>query len=152
MVTPYLTNEEADSRISGLFLTEDRQAWVEATQDDRTTALSQATRDIDSLAIAGSPAVAGQPQQFPRGSDTVPPEAILDACVMIAVVRLDGKRPEEEVENLGLVSTGYAAVKATYDFTSAPEHLAAGIVSFEAWRLIRPFLRDPGTFRQSRVS
>lgn len=151
MPEPYLTVNDAQALLSELTLIEDRQAWVEASPEDQFSALSLATRDIDSLNFAGSPAVAGQPRKFPRGTDTESPPAILEACVMIAVERLDGKRPGEEVENQGLSGTSYASVRTTYDRASGPEHLAAGIVSFEAWRLLRPFLRDPSTFKQSRV-
>ena len=149
--TPYLTIDEANALLSELTLTEDRQVWIEATEPDKLSALSLATRDIDSLNYAGSKADSSQELKFPRGTDSTVPQAVQEACAMIAVERLDGKRPGDEVENQGLIGTGYASVRTTYDRTSGPEHLAAGIVSFEAWRLIKPFLRDPSTFKQSRV-
>lgn len=151
MSSPYVDRTEANTLIESILLTEDRQAWVEAENGDKDVSLSQATEDIDSLRIAGSKNDPVQENEFPRGTDTDVPENIKKACVLIAVLRLDGKRPEEEVENLSLTTVGYASVRSTYDRGSVPEYLAAGIVSFEAWRLLKPFLRKPGTFEISKV-
>ena len=48
-----------------------------------------------------------QELEFPRGADTEVPEAIRRACYEIAHTLLDGKDPELELENLGIVSQGY---------------------------------------------
>lgn len=151
MPVPYCDRSEADALLKELFLTEDRQVWIESTNEDRDTSLSQSTRDIDSLDYAGHRNDAAQPREFPRGVDTITPSEILEACVLIAVARLDGKRPEEEIDNQSLTTVSYASVRSTYDRGGVPEHMSAGIVSFEAWRLLRPFLRETGTFQLSKV-
>lgn len=151
MPNRYIEVPEADVLVKELFITEDQQVWLEAGQPDQKTSLSQATRDIDSLLFAGHKNNPAQDKEFPRGADTTTPGEILEACVLIAVARLDGKRPEEEVDNQSLTTVGYASVRSTYDRSSAPEQMAAGIVSFEAWRLLRPFLRAIGSFKISKV-
>lgn len=94
-----------------------------------------------------------QPLEFPRGSDTDVPEAIRIACYEIAHSLLDGKDPELELENLGVISQGYSSVRTTYQRTQMPiEHLINGVPNATAWRLIRPFLRDGDALKISRIS
>jgi hypothetical protein len=98
-------------------------------------------------------AEASQELEFPRGSDTEVPEAIRRACYEIAHTLLDGKDPELELENLGIVSQGYASVRTTFSRTHVPvEHIVNGVPSALAWRLLVPFLRDDDAIRVSRVS
>jgi hypothetical protein len=59
-------------------------------------------------------AEAEQALEFPRGEDTEVSEAIRIACYEIAHSLLDGKDPEIELENLGMVSQGYESVRTTY--------------------------------------
>ncbi len=98
-------------------------------------------------------AEASQELEFPRGADTEVPEAIRRACYEIAHTLLDGKDPELELENLGIVSQGYASVRTTFSRTHVPvEHIVNGVPSALAWRLLLPFLRDDDAIRVSRVS
>ena len=98
-------------------------------------------------------AEASQELEFPRGADTGVPEAIRRACYEIAHTLLDGKDPELELENLGIISQGYASVRTTYSRTHVPvEHIVNGVPSSLAWRLLVPFLRDDDAIRVSRVS
>ena len=91
--------------------------------------------------------------EFPRGADTEVPEAIRIACYEIAHSLLDGKDPELELENLGIVSQGYASVRTTYSRAHVPiEHIVNGVPNVLAWRHLRPFLRDEDAIRLSRVS
>jgi len=84
-----------------------------------------------------------QALEFPRGSDTVVPDAIICACFEIAHSLLDGKDPELELENLGVISQGYASVRTTYDRAHVPiEHLINYVPNALAWRWLKPFLRD----------
>lgn len=98
-------------------------------------------------------AEASQELEFPRGADETVPEAIRRACYEIAHTLLDGKDPELELENLGIVSQGYASVRTTFSRTHVPvEHIVNGVPSAMAWRLLLPFLRDDDAIRVSRVS
>ncbi len=98
-------------------------------------------------------AEASQEMEFPRGEDTVVPEAIRRACYEIAYSLLDGKDPELELENLGIESQGYSSVRTTFSRTHVPvEHIVNGVPSATAWRLLAPFLRDADAMRVSRVS
>lgn len=148
-------------------------AWSEASEADKPRALWAATQIIDTLAYKGhkaavyellqaNPQAAGadvraadasQALEFPRDTDTEVPEAIRIACYEIAHALLDGKDPEMELENLGIVSQGYSSVRTTYSRAQIPiEHIVNGVPSAQAWRLIRPFLRDDHALRITRVS
>jgi hypothetical protein len=117
---------------------------------DIPTAISNLTSPtIEEIMIAE----ASQELEFPRGADIVVPEAIRRACYEIAHTLLDGKDPELELENLGIVSQGYASVRTTFSRTHVPvEHIVNGVPSAMAWRLLLPFLRDDDAIRVSRVS
>ncbi len=116
--------------------------------------IPSATGDYDSPTIEEIMiAEASQELEFPRGADTEVPEAIRRACYEIAHTLLDGKDPELELENLGIVSQGYASVRTTFSRTNVPvEHIVNGVPSALAWRLLVPFLRDDDAIRVSRVS
>jgi hypothetical protein len=149
------------------------QAWSRATPANRQKALCAATQIIDGLNFKGRKhtvyelltddpnatdeeiwaAEAAQPLEFPRGADTEVPEAIRRTCYEIAHSLLDGKDPEIELENLGIVSQGYASVRTTYSRTQVPiEHIVNGVPSALAWRWLRPFLRDEDAIKLFRVS
>jgi len=116
--------------------------------------------DIPLVAVQGSPsqqqietAEKSQALEFPRGTDTDVPEAIRVACYEIAHSLLDGKDPEHELENLGVSSHGYSSLRTTYSRGQVPiEHIINGVPNAQAWRLIRPFLRDGDQIRLTRVS
>jgi len=148
-------------------------AWTGADVADRPKALWAATEIIDTLNFKGQKAPvyalllanpdatmaelreaeASQPMEFPRGTDTEVPEAIRRACYEIAHSLLDGKDPELELENLGIISQGYSSVRTTYQRSQVPiEHLINGVPNALAWRLIRPFLRDGDQLKISRIS
>jgi len=118
--------------------------------DDLPTAIGDYTSPtIEEIMIAEG----SQELEFPRGADTEVPEAIRRACYEIAHTLLDGKDPELELENLGIVSQGYASVRTTFSRTHVPvEHIVNGVPSATAWRLLVPFLRDDDAIRVSRVS
>ena len=148
-------------------------AWSQANPADRLKGLRAATLVIDTLNFKGCKhsvyellqsnsaasdeairaAEAEQVLEFPRGADTEVPEAIRIACYEIAHSLLDGKDPELELENLGIVSQGYASVRTTYSRAHVPiEHIVNGVPNALAWRYLRPFLRDDDAIRLSRVS
>ena len=98
-------------------------------------------------------AEASQDLEFPRGADTDVPKEIRMACYEIAHSLLDGKDPELELENLGITSQGYGAVRTSYERNQVPiEHLINGVPNASAWRYLRPFLRDSDAIKISRVN
>jgi hypothetical protein len=145
-------------------------AWTSVSLDDRRKALWAATQIIDTLNFKGKKATvfvlptsatlaevmaaeAAQEREFPRGADIDVPQEIRVASYEIAYSLLDGKDPEVELENLGLISQGYASVRTTYNRAQVPiEHIINGIPNAAAWRLLRPFLRDDDKLVLSRVS
>lgn len=148
-------------------------AWTGADVADRPKALWAATLIIDTLNFKGQKAPVyallqadpdatqaeireaetTQSLEFPRGTDTEVPEAIRRATYEIAHSLLDGKDPEAELENLGIISQGYSSVRTTYQRSQVPiEHLINGVPNALAWRLIRPFLRDGDQLKISRIS
>ena len=84
-------------------------------------------------------AEASQPLEFPRGADTVVPEAIRRAEYELAFSLLDGVDPQMELENLSVTAQGYAEVRTHYraehgaDRTSyQPRAESVGMVAAEA--------------------
>jgi hypothetical protein len=91
--------------------------------------------------------------EFPRGQDTEVPDTILCACFEIAHSLLDGKDPEVELENLGVISQGYGSVRTTYNRNQVPiEHLMNYVPNALAWRWLQPFLRDEDSIILTRVN
>jgi len=128
------------------------EPWTEATDAERTAALTMATDAIDRLNFLGEKTDSSQTNQFPRDADTIVPEDIQKASAEIALRLLDGVDPEIEFEQLGMVSQGYANVRSTYDRSQPPPHIVAGIVSITAWRFLKPYLRDWRGVKVNRVS
>jgi hypothetical protein len=149
------------------------RAWSRANVADRPKALRAASIIIDTLNYKGRKktvcdlltassratdeeiraAEASQALEFPRGQDTAVPEAIRIACYEIAHSLLDGKDPELELENLGIVSQGYESARTTYSRNQIPiEHIINGVPNALAWRLVRPFLRDDDAIKLARIS
>jgi hypothetical protein len=166
----YGTLQEANSYFDNRL---HESAWYRAKPSDRPKALIAATRILDALnykgykhsvhvLLASNPNAsdeeireqeAAQPLEFPRGEDTEVPEAIRIACYEIAHSLLDGKDPELELENLGIVSQGYESVRTTFSRNQVPiEHIINGVPNALAWRLIRPFLRDDDAIKLARIS
>ena len=143
--------------------------WFEESSLNRTRALYTAARlmdqlnykgrkhtvyELDSEATATEKRVAElvQELEFPRDSDTEVPGDIKIAGYEIAFALIDGVDPDLELENLGVVSQGYAGVRTTYNRDQQPiEHLINGIPSATAWRILRPYLRDAREIKLNRV-
>ena len=166
----YGTLQEAQAYYDGRL---HETAWTKAKVADRPKALLAATRIVDTLNFKGNKHAvyqllqsnpdasdediraqeAAQALEFPRGADTTVPEVIRLATYEIAHSLLDGKDPELELENLGIVSQGLSSVRTTYNRSQVPiEHIVNGIPNALAWRYLRPFLRDEDAIKLSRVS
>ena len=148
-------------------------AWLRSSVADRPKALWAATMILDALNYKGHKhpvytlltanedatdeeirtAEASQALEFPRGADTTVPLDVRKASYEIAYALLNGKDPEMELENLGITSQGYASVRTTYARNQVPiEHIINGVPSPQAWRWLKPFLRDDDAIKLSRVS
>ncbi len=128
-------------------------AWAYASSANRPKALMAATIIIDALNFKGQKADEAQALEFPRDDDTSVPETILKATYEIARDLLDGKDPELELENLGIVSQGFASTRTSYSRNQVPiEHIINGVTNSLAWRFLKPFLRDDDAIKLTRVS
>jgi hypothetical protein len=145
----YIDLSEADTFFNDFVL--DSDAWDIAEDNKKTVALNEATLLIDRLNYAGYKADSVQALQFPRGADTEVPEDIKRACCYIALELLDGINLDFEFNNLFLKQHSYGGAASTYDRSSHAEHVIAGIPSIRAWRLLRPYLRDPRQIKVDRV-
>lgn len=145
----YATQDEANTFMLNRV---HNQGWVNATPTERGVALVDATSRIDRLNFIGTKTVSTQTLQFPRNNDTTIPTDIKNACALIANALLDGVDPEFEFENLSQTSVTYDRVKTTFDRSRLPEHFIAGIPSAEAWRFLKPYLRDNRSIHMQRVS
>ena len=138
----YLDIEDASAIMAERLYTE---AWDNASDIDRTKALTMATKIIDTLNFNGEKTDLEQSNEFPRGDDTEIPQSILEACAEIALALLNGVDPQFEYENLAVNSHAFANVTTTYARQFAQEHLVAGVPSTTAWKLLLPYLRDVRT-------
>lgn len=124
-------------------------AWTEASNVEKRGSLVQATRLVDRLNFKGE---ASGDLQFPRGSDTSVPKNIEFATYEIALKLLDDYDPDMEALNFGVSSSKYESASRETDSKFVPEHISAGIPSYVAWTLLRPYLRDFKNFSISRVN
>jgi hypothetical protein len=121
--------------------------WRDPNTDLPTCQAVQAYQQAERAANAS------QPLEFPRGGDTVVPEAIRIAEYELAFSLLDGVDPQMELENLAVTAQGYAEVRTHYERNMVPiEHLINLVPNPLAWSLLKPFLRDDQAVRLSRVS
>lgn len=172
----YATLEEADCYFESRLHTD---LWDASLVSDRRKAMAMATRMIDTLNYTGEKTAAHiarllldaqscgvfhrvneatinaagstQPLEFPRGGDTVVPEDIKIACFEIAYALLDGRDPDQDLENLVVSSRGFSSVRSANDRSFLQEHTQAGIPSATAWRYLRRYLRDTSNLTISRV-
>ena len=145
----YNTNSEIDTFMVLRLRT---GPWDNAVGADKNAANSMATAILDRLMYLGKRTVDGQDNEFPRDSDTTVPQGIKDAHSLIVLALLDGRDPEMEFENLSLTVYKYAQATSEYDRSSLPPHILAGVPSFEAWTILKPYLRDGSQISLERVS
>lgn len=148
-VDQYITFAEGDTFFASRL---DANVWTNATESDKNKALKMATKRIDRLNYQGFRIDKDSTNQFPRGTDASVPQDIKDASALIAIELLDGWDDQLENENLFMVEQKYDKISSKYDRSNTPEYILAGIPTLEAWRYIRPFIRDPRTIDFSRTS
>jgi hypothetical protein len=146
----YVTGE-----FDGLQLVEDFNALLSRPDADiyfynrlwSTRWESSSDRDKEKALITASKTILNLPLM---AFETIPQD-LKDAACELAIALLDGVDPEQEYENLSMVSQGYANIRSTYDRTLRQEHIESGVVSIKAWQLIRPYLDVSKELTISRV-
>lgn len=146
----YGTIAEADLFFTQEYLDKD-QLWAQEPVDNKTAALSMATRAIEGLNFAGSKNSESQELEFPRGDDTQVPDDVKHATYILALEILDGADVNFMTNKLSenAMIHGGARNRRTTEFI--PAHLRNGIPSADSWNLLKPYLRDPGAITLSRV-
>lgn len=128
------------------------RAWTNSKAVDREKALLAATFIIDALNFKGAKHSDSQFLEFPRDDDTEVPVEIRLATYEVAQSLLDGIDPDEELENLGVISLGMGSTRTSYSRTQVPiEYIINGVPSPQAWRWLKPFLRDDAYVVLSRT-
>lgn len=148
-VPVYGSVEDADNFFS---MTLDGQRWMHSPIDKKFKALASATRRIDRLNYYGVLANPSQPLQFPRGTDTLVPVAVQQACYELAQALLKGVDPDTEADLLPTTFQGYGGLRTEYDRSSIQPWVAAGIPCKAAWDLLLPFLNERRGTVLTRVS
>jgi hypothetical protein len=143
----YVTVSEAETYLSDRLYIE---PWEDALEANKLKALKMATRSIDSLRFRGDKTEDDQEKEFPRG-DNITPQAILDAVVELALALLDDRRPGEEMDDARIKNQGFGGSRTTYETENVPEYIKAGIPSYEAWKLISPYLKNISGIQLNRV-
>ena len=110
-----------------------------------------ATKAINRLPFRGEKADTTQINEFPRGADTIVPQDILDVSSELAYSFIDGRDPEFEFDSLTIISQRFGSVSTTSKPDSSRAHIVAGIPSFEAWKLLLPYMRNQNETLVKRV-
>lgn len=130
--------------------------WKKSSVENKRRALIDATQIIDRLNFAGEKTSSLQVLQFPRANtyteinavttttqDVNVPDDIKNATYLIGDKLLDGWDPDIEADIMAVQSSKYQGASTNYNREYIPEHIRAGIPSARAWKLLRPFVRDP---------
>jgi hypothetical protein len=148
-IGPMYVNEQ---EMIDFFNTRVNSAFFDAaTSDERITAAKQATDIIDRLNFDYDKTSSTQELQFPRNSETTVPQAIKDACCLIALELLAGTETNIEFDNLRLLSNTYSKVSSKFDGSNIPDHTTFGIPSREAWILLWPYMKQGRSLKLYRV-
>ena len=149
MPTSYNSVTEATTYFNSRY---DSDEWTQASEQNREKVLKTAARYINRLNYQGDKKDASQEHEFPRGADTVAPQAIKDAECEIALALLKGRDVEFEAEHRGQESTALGGMRTRKTSEYIPDEKIHGIPSTIAWGLLKPFLRDPRQITLKRVS
>lgn len=151
----YLTLAEADEYFTNHL---QRDSWFNFLPDERSRALTEATRIIDSLPYAGRVANLGQPHAFPRAfpapfffpsSDQIlqlsplpyyvqsaVPQRVIDACCELALHLLTSQNdPRRQLQEAGVTRFTLGELTEEYGPTGLKQLLGPA-----AYRLLKPYL------------
>jgi len=122
----------------------DRQAiWANSSEAARAACLGEATNLIDMLNFEGDKTDEEQELEFPRDGDTEVPTPIIHAAYEIAYQILSGRDVDIELENVEKVAVAFGQRRVDKEKSFVSEAKTNGIPSERAWKLLKPFLRDP---------
>ena len=139
MVTPYLTVLEADAILDQLM---EVHQWAGFSTEEKTRALNSATVAFNNLAYSGDKTSDTQVNEFPRNGDTTPPEDFLMAVAIEGYTLLDGKQSEAEWSTQFMISQDFSGVSSRYDRGTKEPNIMCGIMSINAYRLVKKYLAD----------
>jgi hypothetical protein len=132
------------------------ELWECTDYERKMKALVTATQAINELRFAGIKNCSHQPLEWPRNYHPNTPLGVLQATYEEALALLKGIDPATEASNLYVKSRVFGRlqrVQTDYDFSlHAPEHVVAGIASYRAWQLLKPFLSPAKGVRLRRRS
>jgi hypothetical protein len=128
------------------------QRWMYTEHLRKVQALMKATKLIDRLNFVGDRTSDDQPLQFPRGTDTLVPVDIEQACYELAQELLKGVDPNTERDHLASTVQAFGGLRSEFDRSIVPLYIAAGIPSATAWNLLLPYLQDNCGIEFRRVS
>jgi hypothetical protein len=132
------------------------EMWEHTCYEKKMKALVTATQAINELRFAGQKTNPRQPLEWPRNCHVLTPLGVLQATYEEALSLLKGIDPATEASNLYVKSRVFGRlqrVQTDYDFSlHAPEHVVAGIASYRAWQLLKPFLSPAKGVRLRRRS
>lgn len=148
-VPVYGSVEDADNFFS---MTLEGQRWMFTQPDKKFKALVSATRRIERLNFYGVQANPAQPLQFPRGTDTLVPVEVQQACYELAQALLSGVNPDTETDLITTTFQGYGGLRTEWDRSSLQPWIIAGIPCKAAWDLLWPFLDERRGLRLTKVS
>ena len=149
-ISYYGTVHEADVFYNTLTATRSA-VWTASTAVVKRRAIIEATRAIDRLAFKGAKSSSTQPLEFPRASGTTPVQ-IEEAAYLLAIKYVPAHDADDDYSRVGVNAEKYHDVSRDYFENSRNiTHIASGIPSIEAWRLLMPFLRSPRTIKSIRI-
>lgn len=87
-----------------------------------------------------------QDGEFPRGASDIVPNEIIWAQFLWAYALLEGRVPDEDLEQLAVTSQAYGGVRQAYDRKIKMDHIALLIPSPTAYRYLFPFFKNDWGF------
>jgi len=133
-------NNQAFTGINRFNYIENKHA-VQLVLDANPNRATYSQAELDALETDLQAADLTQTGAFPRGSSTVVPVEIEYAQFLWSFALLDGRKPEEDFENLPVTSQAYGGVRQRFDRSVRQDHITHLIPSIEAYHYLLPFFR-----------
>ena len=113
-----------------------------------TKALNISYKSIECLPFRGEKTSVEQTDEFPRDGDTEVPQDIINAECELAFEIIKGRDAEKEFKNLTVTSVRFGPASTSFtEKGNDKAHIAAGIVSINAWKLVLPYLGGIKSFK-----
>lgn len=138
-MTPYVSDVEFQAYVDGYVINSCN--YDNADPVKRSKAVNVATRAIDRLNFNGSVTDPTQENQFPRGGDVVVPDAIKNATCELALAYLNDQDLQSQFDSQNIRLEAFMGVKTSYSGDFYAVNVVNGIISWDAWLLLQPYLR-----------